>query len=125
MLDRILLNLVLVFMGMFSVSVNALSVADIELNSYLNQELNAKIGLSDLKSGDLESLNIRIIDVNNGSDVSPGSLKIEVLGEGNKHFIQITSNESIREPILSFSLELSWGQGRLIRDYDLLIDPIR
>ena len=100
-------------------------MADIELNSYLNQELNAKIGLSDLKSGDLESLNIRIIDVNNGSDVSPGSLKIEVLGEGNKHFIQITSNESIREPILSFSLELSWGQGRLIRDYDLLIDPIR
>lgn len=125
MLDRILLILVLVFVGLFSVSVNALSVADIELNSYLNQTLNAKIGLSDLKSGDLDSLNIRIIDINNGSDVLPGSLKFEVLGEGNKHFIHITSSESIREPILSFSLELSWGQGRLIRDYDLLIDPIR
>jgi len=125
MLNRILLNLVLVFVGLFSVSVNALSVADIELNSHLNQALNAKIGLSDLKSGDLDSLNIRIIDVNNGFGVSPGSLKIEVLGEGDKHFIQITSSESIREPILSFSLEISWGQGRLIRDYDLLIDPIR
>lgn len=125
MLNRILLKLVLVLLGLYSVSINALSVADIELNSYLNQTLNAKIGLSDLQSGDLDSLNIRVIDVNAGSAVSPGSLNIEVIGEGNRHYIHVTSSESIREPILSFSLELSWGQGRLIREYDLLIDPIR
>lgn len=125
MLNRFVFYLVLMNLGLLSAPVAALAVAEIELNSHLNQALNARIALSDIKSGDVDSLSVRILDVNNGSNVVPGTLNIEVVGENNKHFIQITSSESIREPILSFTLELIWGQGRLIREYDLLIDPSR
>ncbi len=125
MLNRYILIMLLSLPGVYLTPVSALSVADIELNSYLNQALDAKIALSDLQSGDLHRLNARIVDVNKGSAVMPGSLKIEIIGEERGHFLHITSRESIREPILSFTIELTWGQGRLIREYDLLIDPAR
>jgi pilus assembly protein FimV len=87
--------------------------------------LDAKIAINDIESGDLDRLNARILDVNKGSAVMPGTLKIEIIGEQSGHYLRITSLESIREPILSFTIELTWGQGRLIREYDLLIDPAR
>lgn len=125
MLNRFVFYLVLIILGCLSTPVVALAVSEIELNSNLNQALNARIVLSDIKSGDLDSLNVRILEVNNGAGVLPGAFDIEVVGEDNKHFIHITSSKSIREPILSFTLELIWGQGRLIREYNLLIDPIQ
>ncbi|NNE39002.1 MAG: hypothetical protein HKN08_11905 [Gammaproteobacteria bacterium] len=125
MLNRYVFNMMLALLGILSSPVTALSVADIELNSYLNQALDAKIALGDIESGDLDSINARIVDVNKGSAVSPGTLRIELVGEDSRHYLHVTSRESIREPILSFTIELTWGQGRLIREYDLLIDPAR
>ncbi|MFN3919304.1 MAG: FimV/HubP family polar landmark protein, partial [Methylohalobius sp.] len=37
--------------------------------------------------------------------------------------IQITSNEVIREPFLDFLLEVEWPQGRMLREFTVLLDP--
>lgn len=42
--------------------------------------------------------------------------------DGPSH-IAVTSREPIVEPFLNFLLELSWPQGRLLREYTVLLDP--
>ena len=57
------------------------------------------------------------------TQVSSSMLKLEVKDEGNRHYIQVSSKYIIREPILSFTVELAWAEGRLIREYSVLMDP--
>ena len=104
-------------------SVQAIMLGEIELSSYLNQGLDDRIELGGVKSGDLDSMNLRILEADGAGGFMPEMLKIEVKDDGNRHYIQITSRQNIREPILSFILELSWAEGHLIREYSILMDP--
>jgi pilus assembly protein FimV len=45
-----------------------------------------------------------------------------VTGEG-APYVRVTSRDSIRDPFLTFLVEISWAEGRLVREYTLLIDP--
>jgi pilus assembly protein FimV len=101
----------------------ALTLNEIELNSFLNQILDARIGLTEIKSGEIDGLNLRIIESTNATGQLSSMLKLEVKEDGKGRYIHVTSQENIREPILSFSVELSWSEGRLIRDYSVLMDP--
>jgi pilus assembly protein FimV len=92
----------------------ALSLSDIELNSGLNQPLDAKVILLAVDNEELNSLQVKI----NNADLAHA-----VMQDENGHYIHITSRNAIKEPILSFTLEIDWSQGRLIRDFSLLIDP--
>ncbi|MGI0117418.1 type IV pilus assembly protein FimV [Zooshikella sp. RANM57] len=38
-------------------------------------------------------------------------------------YIEVTSNQPIREPFLNFVIETEWPTGRLLRQYTLLLDP--
>lgn len=107
----------------YMTTAQALSLSEIELNSFLNQPLDARISLVELKPVDLETLQLRILDSSNLPGAAASMLKIEVKGEGNRHYIHLTSQESIREPVLSFNLEMVWSEGRLIREYSVLMDP--
>lgn len=109
--------------GFYMSAAQALLLTDIQLNSYLNQVLDARIGLNGLKAGDLERLTVRLHHVEGMPDISSAKLKVEVKEEGTGHYILLTSGEKIREPVLTFSLELIWPEGRMIREYSLFIDP--
>nr|WP_027859102.1 FimV/HubP family polar landmark protein [Marinobacterium jannaschii] len=37
--------------------------------------------------------------------------------------VRLTSNEVVREPFLSFLVEINWPNGRLVREYTVLLDP--
>jgi pilus assembly protein FimV len=120
---RIYLYVVCLFAGLYMSAAQALLLTDIQLNSYLNQTLDARIGMSGLKAGDLERLTVRLHNVDGMPDIITAKLKVEVMEEGNGHYIHLTSSEKIREPLLAFSLELVWPEGRLIREYTLFVDP--
>ena len=109
--------------GLYMSAAQALLLTEIQLNSYLNQVLDARIGLNGLKAGDLERLTLRIHHVEGMPDISSSKLKVEVKEEGIGHYIHLTSDEKIREPVLAFSLELIWPEGRIIREYSLFLDP--
>ncbi|MGD8926234.1 MAG: FimV/HubP family polar landmark protein, partial [Thioalkalispiraceae bacterium] len=40
-----------------------------------------------------------------------------------KYFITLRTQESIREPFLNFLLEMNWKNGRMLREYTVLLDP--
>ena len=47
--------------------------------------------------------------------------KISFKVENNR--IVLTSREAVNEPYLNFLIELNWPQGRILREYTVLLDP--
>jgi pilus assembly protein FimV len=101
----------------------ALGVSDVELRSSLNQKLDARIYLLSVTEGELGSLKlqIRIQDMAGASRTI--ALDYAVVEEEQQKYIAISSKDAMREPVLNFQLELNWSQGRLTREYSLIIDP--
>jgi pilus assembly protein FimV len=116
---RLILGFGLVFL---TVNTQALGVSEIELNSYLNQKLDASIELQASSLAEINSLSITLSPkFTNGSSVQ--KLLHEIVETDSGHLLKITSADVIREPILNFELDMNWQNGRLVREYSLLIDP--
>ncbi|QSA98440.1 FimV family protein [Methylococcus sp. EFPC2] len=110
--------------------VSALGVGDIRLQSALNQSLRAEIPLVTSGSETLEDIKISI-----ASNEAFAKAGIERQYQISRlHFnavkkidgstvIQVTSQEPIREPFLNFLIEVNWPQGRLLREFTVLLDP--
>ena len=104
--------------------VSALALSDIQLHSSLNQILDARVLLLAVDRDELGSLQINI---NENTEIAAvqGNVKLKpaIKENENGYYIEITSEDVIKEPVLRFSLELNWSKGHLIREYSLLIDP--
>ena len=104
---------------------HALSLSAIELNSGLNEVLEARVPIASANAQELENLRISIRQDDPYSAIQRHHTFRAALvadPEG-AHFLLIKSDKPIKEPLLSFTLELNWSSGRLNRQYELLIDP--
>ncbi len=112
-----------------SALVYAVGVGNITLHSALNQPLNADIQLLGVQSDELESLSVALappgLYEKMGLDVSPNLKKLlfKVDRGRDGYVIQVRSKEPIREPFLSFLLEVNWSSGRVLREFTVLLDP--
>lgn len=107
-----------------------LGLGDAKLDSSLNQKLNADIQLTDV--GQLSAIEIlpslaTSADFKRAGVQRPAflsRLRFDVVtGADNKPYIRVTSKEPVIEPFLNFLLEVHWPQGRLLKEYTLLLDP--
>ncbi len=110
--------------------VHALGLGKLQLNSSLNQAFDARIELLSATASELDNLNVGLADTEAfkraGIDrpYVLSKLKFEVVEtENGADYIKITSRDAIREPFLNFLLEASWSNGRLYREYTVLLDP--
>ena len=110
---------------------HALGLGEIQVNSALNEPLDAEIKLTQVR--DLSPLQIqpRMAAVDEYSLAGGVSqtrylrdIQFQVLltpdGSGS---IRLRSSEPIQEPFLNFMVEVIWPSGRLVREYTLLLDP--
>ena len=110
--------------------VYALSLTDIDLSSKLNEPLNARIPLHALQPGDMETIRVKLADIEyfTRANLERPSVLDNLLFKaiqtpsGSAH-IQITTENAINEPFLSFIVEVNWSRGRILREYTLLLDP--
>ncbi len=106
-----------------------LGLGEIQLNSALNQELNAEIQVLSAAPEDAEQLIVKLASreafARAGIDrpYSLQDLKFKTILKGNTPYIQVYTLESVREPFLSFLVEIDWPNGHLLREYTLLLDP--
>jgi len=121
-----LLTLLLIF----SAPVFSLGLGEIEVDSALNQPLNAKINLISTRAEDLEGLRVELAPAEVFDRVGVPrpffltQMKFEpLLSPGGGGTIRVTSKEPVREPFLTFLVEVSWPKGRLLREYTVLLDP--
>ncbi|RRJ84926.1 peptigoglycan-binding protein LysM [Aestuariirhabdus litorea] len=105
-------------------------MGEINLRSALNQPLNAEIELIELKGlGQNEVLpslasreDFTLAGVERDFFLTDLKFATVVRPNGTA-YVQVTSRKPVREPYLNFLVELHWPNGRLLREYTLLLDP--
>lgn len=106
-----------------SFAASGLALSDLELQSKLNQPLNARIRLISISQAELDSLTVTILGGEDGDRQPAGGLQQVIQQDENGHYLVVSSREPIREPVMTLVLELSWSTGHLTRQYEIIIDP--
>jgi pilus assembly protein FimV len=108
----------------------ALGLGEIDMQSALNQPMRAVIDLTSAAGTDLSQVKVSIASAE--AHQRAGLTRSRVLGnfrfkveadDRGQAVIRISSTDTIHEPFLEFMLELSWPNGRLMRQYTVLVDP--
>ncbi|MCK5647582.1 MAG: hypothetical protein KAI22_01770, partial [Gammaproteobacteria bacterium] len=114
---------------MSPVSVWALGMGDIQVNSSLNQPLNAEIALHSVTKKDLDSLKVGLAprSIYSRANIERSDylakFKFKLIQRNGKNYVVITTKKPFREPFANFLIEAAWGSGRLLREYTMLLDP--
>lgn len=113
----------------YSALAPALGLGEITQHSALNQPFNADIALVDaggLEEGEL-SVSLATADEFSRAGVERvfflNDLKFTPILRGNRSLIRVTSSKPVNEPFLNFLVQLNQPNGRLLREYTVLIDP--
>lgn len=121
----------LLLAGLFSYSTwsMALGLGDITIHSSLNQPLKADIALVDVGGLTQNDLSVRLATADEFAEAGVervfflNDLKFIPILHGNRQMIRVTSSKPVNEPFLNFLVQLNQPNGRLLREYTVLIDP--
>ncbi len=113
-----------------STGVRALGLGDITLHSALNQPLDADIDLLSVRPGEADGMLVGLASrelferMGLERPFVLSQLKFKVItGTDGKPHIHVSSAQAVREPFLDFLLDVSWTNGKLQREYTVLLDP--
>jgi pilus assembly protein FimV len=126
MLKRLTIPLLLI---MLSSGAQALTLGQIHVHSFINQPLKATIDLQGVKADDLTALKIKLASrsdfKNAGVDwsVQLEGLNFSIIQSNKGPAIRVTSSKAVVEPFLSFVVDARWANGKMIKDFTLLLDP--
>ena len=112
------------------VTLYALGLGEIRLNSALNQPFDADIELISPTADELASLKVGLANndlfsrygIDRPMYLSNFDFSVQRSRDG-RATIKVTSNRSVTEPFVTMLVEASWGRGRLLREYTVLLDP--
>jgi pilus assembly protein FimV len=112
------------------VTLYALGLGEIRLNSALNQPFDAEIELIAPTADELASLKVGLASnelfsrygLDRPSYLSNFDFSISRSRDG-RASIKVRSNRSVTEPFVTLLVEASWARGRLLREYTVLLDP--
>lgn len=109
---------------------HALGLGEVTLKSSLNQPLEAEIELVEVR--DLAPNEV-LPSLASPEEFNKAGVERQffltdlkftpVIKPNGKSVIRITSSKSVREPYLNFLVEVLWPNGRLLREYTVLLDP--
>lgn len=111
-------------------SLMALGLGEIELDSFLNEPLNASVDLLNVGSLHQDEIKVRLATREDFERMGLEraffltNIQFEVVMDNNgRGHIKMSSDEPVLEPYLDFLVEARWPSGRLLREYTVLIDP--
>ncbi|NQX88357.1 MAG: hypothetical protein HRT77_06810 [Halioglobus sp.] len=108
----------------------ALGLGEIEVDSFLNEPLQAEVDLLNLEGLNQEQIRIRLANSEDFARLGVDrayfltTIQFEVMMEGpGGPRVLISTDEPVLEPYLDFIVEARWPTGRLLREYTILVDP--
>ncbi|MDP2322478.1 MAG: FimV/HubP family polar landmark protein, partial [Gammaproteobacteria bacterium] len=108
---------------------SALGLGEISLRSALNQPFIAEIPVTSDTGEDLGQLSVQLAPAATferfGLD-RPRFLEdfsFRIQRDGSRTVVRVTSAQPVSEPFVSILLDINWPQGRLLREYTVLLDP--
>ena len=109
---------------------HALGLGELTLKSSLNQPLVAEIELLDVK--ELTAAEV-VPSLASPEDFAKAGVDRQaflndlsftpVLNASGKSVLRVTSSKPLSEPMVKFLVQVMWPNGRLLRDYSVLLDP--
>ncbi len=121
---------VLLLFLFFSSNSFALGIGGIKLSSTLDKPLDANIELLDVSSDELSEIGVKLapnaiyerMGIQRSALVNQLIFTIQEQDDG-KHVIHISTQGPVTEPFLNFLIEVNWRNGRLLREFTVLLDP--
>src|SRR5687768_15344234 len=108
----------------------ALGLGTIEVKSKMNEPLLAEIEVVSASSDEAQALRVKLADAEDfervGLDMGGLTVPLEFSISSNadgEPIIVVSSEDPVREPFLSFLIEVDWANGRLLREFSVLLDP--
>ncbi|HQZ88061.1 MAG TPA: hypothetical protein PLL67_04785 [Gammaproteobacteria bacterium] len=107
----------------------SLGFGQIKLYSYLNEPLDAEIELQGAEDIDPSHLIVSLASVEDFKRIELArpyflsKLRFEIVQQNKQAILKVTSEDAVKQPYLEFLVLLTWPDGRVVRDYTLLLDP--
>ncbi|OLS62209.1 FimV/HubP family polar landmark protein [Pseudomonas putida] len=109
---------------------HALGLGELTLKSAQDQPLNAEIELLDVR--DLSAADVKP-SLAPAEEFAKAGVERQpflndltftpVINPAGKSVLKVTSSQPLAEPMVKFLVQVMWPQGRLLRDYSVLLDP--
>ena len=116
--------------GLYAPDASALALGRINVQSALGEPLRAEVELPEITTAEVETLQATTAspDVfrSQGMEYSQSlnGLQYKVVKKPNgSAVLKISSDRPVNEPFVDLVLDASWGSGRIVRSYTLLLDP--
>ncbi len=106
-----------------------MTLGQIHVHSFIDQPLKATIDLQGVKADELTALKIKLASrtdfKNAGVDWNKQleGLSFSLIHSNKGPAIRVTSRKAVVEPFLSFVVDARWANGKMIKDFTLLLDP--
>ena len=108
----------------------AIGLGEIHVDSALNEPLQAQIDIVGATRDDLAALTAKIANrevfqrygADRPSFLNTATFKVGLNAQGHP-VLNVRSVEAFTDPVVSFLVDLHYGNGELIREYSLLLDP--
>jgi pilus assembly protein FimV len=109
---------------------HAMGLGDIHVNSKLNEPLAAEIDIVGATADELMGLRASLANretfqrfgFERPAFLSSTTFKVTQNGQGHP-VLMLRSSDSFTDPLVSILVDLDWGNGELVREYTLLLDP--
>jgi pilus assembly protein FimV len=109
----------------------ALGLGEIEVNSFLNQPLDAKIEVISERTGEIDDLLVTLATreaferagLSRPRSLSELRFKVEIDEATASAVVLVTTRTAVKEPFLNFLVEADWAKGRVLREFTVLLDP--
>jgi FimV-like protein len=120
---------VAILAAMASLNAQAIGMGEIAVRSKLNQPLRAEVPMIELSARDLDQARVFFRPV---EDIAVGSTNSTIVsklsgrfvdGGGGRYQLQIRSTENIREPVVTFYVEVVLPNAHTRREFTVLLDP--
>ena len=109
----------------------ALDLGEIDVSSFLNQPLKAEIEVVSARPGEIDDLLVILASTDSfdraglsrPSYLSDLRFVVKKNESDDQAIILVTTNEAIKESFLNFLVEADWSNGRVLREFTVLLDP--
>ena len=107
-------------------------LGELSMRSFLNEPLSAEVALFDTQSLSAEDIRIGLaseaefdrLGIQRAYFLT--SIRFDIQSGSDGLYIELSTEAPLREPYLDFVLEARWPDGRLLREYTVLVDlPMR
>jgi pilus assembly protein FimV len=116
-------------LGLLTPAVHAFGLGKLDLHSALNEPFKAEIAVTALQGEEAETLQVKL--ASNKEFEKAGlernfilmGLEFNVVQDNGITYVSVSSDLPIKEPLLDFLIIATTGEGKLIREYTVLLDP--